>query len=110
MDYLINPSAYLILFDGSNNLFLCVSFPHFEISLLIEYPEISSCHGAKYGGKVTASVSFEGRQDLLGHSSSRIKPHYPRTELGSSLRRQKSACNRGKGKPELVILQRLSAG
>ena len=57
-----------------------------------------------------AGVSFEDRQDLLGHRSGRITTHYSATELGNLL----SAANRvvGEGSrktPALFVLKKKAA-
>jgi integrase len=55
-----------------------------------------------------AGISFEDRQDLLGHRSGRITTHYSAAELSRLLEAASSVCDRGNGKPELVVLRRLS--
>jgi len=55
-----------------------------------------------------AGVSFEDRQDLLGHRSGRITTHYSGAELSRLIEAANRVCNRGNGKPELVVLRRLS--
>ena len=57
-----------------------------------------------------AVVSFEDRQDLLGHRSGRITTHYSAAELLRLFDAVNSVCVRGAGKPELVVLRRLSVG
>ena len=57
-----------------------------------------------------AGVSFEDRQDLLGHRSGRITTHYSAAELGNLL----SAANRvvGEGSrktPALFVLKKKAA-
>ena len=54
-----------------------------------------------------AGVSFEDRQDLLGHRSGRITTHYSAAELSKLIEAADSVCDRGQGKPELVVLRRL---
>lgn len=49
-----------------------------------------------------AEVSFEDRQDLLGHKSSRITTHYSQVELGNLIRAANKVCE--KGKPQLTVL------
>ena len=56
----------------------------------------------------SAGVSFEDRQDLLGHRSGRITTHYSAAELSRLIEAANRVCDRGNGKPELVILRRLS--
>ncbi|HEC12608.1 MAG TPA: hypothetical protein ENI80_05075 [Acidiferrobacteraceae bacterium] len=55
-----------------------------------------------------AGVSFEDRQDLLGHRSGRITTHYSAAELSRLLEAANSVCKRGENRPELVVLRRLS--
>ena len=55
-----------------------------------------------------AGVSFEDRQDLLGHRSGRITTHYSAAELSRLIEAANRVCDRGQGKPELVVLRRLS--
>ncbi|MEJ1388074.1 MAG: site-specific integrase [Candidatus Sedimenticola sp. (ex Thyasira tokunagai)] len=57
-----------------------------------------------------AGVSFEDRQDLLGHRSGRITTHYSAAELSKLIEAADSVCDRGNGKPELVVLRRLNIG
>jgi integrase len=55
-----------------------------------------------------AGVSFEDRQDLLGHRSGRITTHYSAPELGRLLEAANQACAVEREQPELVILRRLN--
>ena len=54
-----------------------------------------------------AGVSFEDRQDLLGHRAGRITTHYSAAELSRLLEAANSVCDRGT-RQELVVLRRLS--
>lgn len=56
-----------------------------------------------------AGVSFEDRQDLLGHRSGRITTHYSAAELSRLIDAANSVCDRGQGRPELVVLRRIAA-
>jgi len=58
----------------------------------------------------SAGVSFEDRQDLLGHRSGRITTHYSAAELSRLLEAANSLCtNEGENtQPEIVVLRRLS--
>jgi len=56
-----------------------------------------------------AGVSFEDRQDLLGHRSGRITTHYSAAELSRLIEAANSVCGHGSRKPELVVLRRLSS-
>jgi integrase len=53
-----------------------------------------------------AGVSFEDRQDLLGHRSSRITTHYSAAELSKLIEAANRVCGSGERKPELVVLKR----
>jgi integrase len=55
-----------------------------------------------------AGVSFEDRQDLLGHRSGRITTHYSAAELSRLIEAANAVCEQGSKKPELVVLRRLS--
>jgi len=59
----------------------------------------------------SASVSFENRQDLLGHRLGRITTHYPAAELSHLLEAANKVChsNSNSANAEIVILRRLSA-
>jgi len=57
-----------------------------------------------------AGVSFEDRQDLLGHRSGRITTHYSAAELTNLIDAAESVCDRGEGEPQLVVLRRLNIG
>lgn len=54
-----------------------------------------------------AGVSFEDRQDLLGHRAGRITTHYSAAELTALVEAANSICE-SSGRPELVVLRRLS--
>ena len=58
-----------------------------------------------------AGVSFEDRQDLLGHRSGRITTHYSAAELSRLLEAANSVCVKesSSGKSDLVVLRRISA-
>ena len=53
-----------------------------------------------------AGVSFEDRQDLLGHRSGRITTHYSAVELSRLIDAANSVCARSGKRPELVVLRR----
>ncbi len=55
-----------------------------------------------------AGVSFEDRQDLLGHRSARITTHYSAAELSRLIEAANSVCETRGKTPELVVLRRLS--
>ena len=56
-----------------------------------------------------AGVSFEDRQDLLGHRSVRMTTHYSAAELSKLIEAANSVCERRGNKPELLVLRRISA-
>lgn len=60
----------------------------------------------------SAGVSFEDRQDLLGHRSARITTHYSAAELSRLLEAANSVCaDDGAGQEsEIVVLRRAGAG
>ena len=57
-----------------------------------------------------AGVSFEDRQDLLGHKGGRITTHYSAPELRRLIDAANQVCDGHRGKPELVVLRRVSTG
>ena len=52
-----------------------------------------------------AGVSFEDRQDLLGHRSGRITTHYSAADLSRLIEAANSVCERDGRRPELVVLR-----
>jgi integrase len=52
-----------------------------------------------------AGVSFEDRQDLLGHRSGRITTHYSAVELSRLIEAANRTCEGAGGQPELVVLR-----
>jgi integrase len=52
-----------------------------------------------------AGVSFEDRQDLLGHRSGRITTHYSAAELTRLLDSAERVCEASQDQPELVVLR-----
>jgi len=52
-----------------------------------------------------AGVSFEDRQDLLGHRSGRITTHYSAAELTRLIEAANRVCESEKDRPELVVLR-----
>jgi integrase len=55
-----------------------------------------------------AGVSFEDRQDLLGHRSGRMTTHYSAAELSKLIEAANTVCERNGNRPELVVLRRLN--
>jgi len=51
-------------------------------------------------------VSFEDRQDLLGHKSARITAHYSAAEVLNLWEAANKVCE-GRGKPTLTLLRTL---
>lgn len=59
-----------------------------------------------YGRRLRAAgVSFEDRQDLLGHRSGRITTHYSAAELTRLIEAAESVVERDGSRPELVVLR-----
>ena len=56
-----------------------------------------------------AGVSFEDRQDLLGHRSVRMTTHYSAAELHKLVEAANRVCKRGGKRPELVVLRQVIA-
>jgi integrase len=52
-----------------------------------------------------AGVSFEDRQDLLGHRSARITTHYSAAELSRLIAAANRVCGRSTRQVELVVLR-----
>ena len=52
-----------------------------------------------------AGVSFEDRQDLLGHRSGRITTHYSAAELSRLLEAANPVCDAHLGQPELLVMR-----
>ncbi len=52
-----------------------------------------------------AGVSFEDRQDLLGHRSGRITTHYSAAELSRLLEAADRVCDNNQGQPELLVMR-----
>jgi hypothetical protein len=50
-------------------------------------------------------VSFEDRQDLLGHRAGRITTHYSAAELSRLLEAAETVTERNGTRPELVVLR-----
>jgi hypothetical protein len=56
-----------------------------------------------------AGMSFEDRQDLLGHGSGRITTHYSAAELASLLEAANRVCEAGSRKTPAVVVETASA-
>ena len=56
-----------------------------------------------------AGVSFEDRQDLLGHKSGRITTHYSSAELRHLIKAANTVCQRS-GAPTLTVLRLVGKG
>ena len=52
-----------------------------------------------------AGVSFEDRQDLLGHRSGRVTTHYSAAELSRLIEAAQKVVDRGGQQPELVVIR-----
>jgi hypothetical protein len=58
-----------------------------------------------------AGVSFEDRQDLLGHKSARMTTHYSAAELSNLIEAAEKTCRLGSRKsPAVVALKQKAAG
>jgi integrase len=57
-----------------------------------------------------AGVSYEDRQDLLGHRSGRITTHYSAAEIGNLIDAANRVCESGKERPALTLLKCSRAG
>ena len=55
-----------------------------------------------------AGVSFEDRQDLLGHKSARITTHYSTAELARLIEAANRVYERRDRHPELVVLRAIA--
>jgi len=55
-----------------------------------------------------AGVSFEDRQDLLGHRSARITTHYSAAEVSKLIEAANRVCESDRRQPGLVVLRRVS--
>jgi integrase len=64
-------------------------------------------HDHTFGRRLRAAgVSFEDRQDLLGHTSGRITTHYSGAELGNLIEAAERVCGENSRKtPALVMLR-----
>lgn len=59
-----------------------------------------------YGRRLRAAgVSFEDRQDLLGHKSGRITTHYSSAEIINLIEASNSVLGKGRGSPTLTLLK-----
>ncbi len=55
-----------------------------------------------------AGISFEDRQDLLGHKSGRITTHYSSVELSNLIDAVNKVCLKGNNSPTLTVLKNIS--
>ncbi len=58
----------------------------------------------------SAGVSYEDRQDLLGHKSGRITTHYSAAELHNLIEAANKVCDRSRQRPALTLLRDQSSG
>jgi len=79
--------------------------PRQEVDLRVRVHDLKHIFGRRLRA---AGVSFEDRQDLLGHRSGRITTHYSAAELSRLIEAANRVCERSGKKPELVVLRRLS--
>ncbi len=52
-----------------------------------------------------ADVSFEDRQDLLGHKSGRVTTHYSAAELSQLIAAANRVCEKNGNSPEIIVLR-----
>ena len=52
-----------------------------------------------------AGVTYDDRQDLLGHRSRRVTTHYSAVELHKLIEAANRVCKRDGKRPELVVLR-----
>jgi integrase len=53
-----------------------------------------------------AGVSFEDRQDLLGHKSGRITTHYSAAEIGNLIEAANKVCDEARNTPLLTVIKK----
>ena len=74
----------------------------------LAFDEQARVHDLKhtYGRRLRAAgVSFEDRQDLLGHRSGKITTHYSAAELAQLIEASNQVCEQNQRQPELVMLR-----
>ena len=76
-----------------------VDRPHLKVILEVR---------ADPGQRGATILSFEDRQDLLGHRSARITTHYSAAELSKLIEAANRVCESDRRQPELVVLRRVS--
>lgn len=54
----------------------------------------------------STGVSFEDRQDLLGHKNGRITTHYSQVELINLIQEANKVCDENHRQPMLTVLRR----
>jgi integrase len=54
-----------------------------------------------------AGVSFEDRQDLLGHKSGRVTTHYSAAEIGNLIEAANKVCDEGRNTPLLTVIKKV---
>jgi integrase len=60
-----------------------------------------------FGRRLRAvGVSFEDRQDLLGHKSGRITTHYSAAEIGNLIEAANKVCEEGRNTPLLTVIKK----
>lgn len=75
-----------------------------EVDLRVRVHDLKHIFGRRLRA---AGVSFEDRQDLIGHRSARVTTHYSAAELFRLIEAANSVCERSGKKPELVVMRRL---
>ena len=80
-----------------------------EVDLAVRVHDLKHTFGRRLRA---AGVSFEDRQDLLGHKSGRITTHYSAAEIGNLLKAANKVCETSQdiNSPTLTLLRCLDAG
>ena len=105
--------AAAMLRDFRTNNFMFPGFPAVSLKKRAKLPQ-ARVHDLKhtFGQRLRAAgVSFEDRQDLLGHKSGRMTTHYSAAELSNLIEAAEKACRLGSRKsPAAVALKQKAAG
>ncbi len=78
-----------------------------RVRKLVDLPQVR-VHDLKhtFGRRLrSAGVSYEDRQDLLGHKSGRITTHYSAAELHNLIEAANKVCDRSRQGPVLTLLR-----
>jgi integrase len=80
-----------------------------RVGLIVRIHDLKHTFGRRLRA---AGVSFEDRQDLLGHRSGRITTHYSAAEIGNLIAAANKVCEteRNLNSPTLTLLRSINAG